>query len=99
MTRRSPCCAGQAMPSRLGHCRIQGRVEVAILRGKQAVIEVTDDGPGFGNGPAGMASLGLRVAGALLASCGGQLEVAAPVAGGTQVRIVLPTQPAARALR
>ncbi len=76
-----------------------GRVEVAILRGKQAVIEVTDDGPGFGNGPAGMASLGLRVAGALLASCGGQLEVAAPVAGGTQVRIVLPTQPAARALR
>jgi len=76
-----------------------GRVEVAILRGKQAVIEVTDDGPGFGNGPAGMASLGLRVAASLLASCGGNLEVGSPAVGGTQVRIVLPAQPAARALR
>jgi len=77
-----------------------GRVEVAIRQDRKTVIEVTDDGPGFGNGPAGLASLGLRVAESLLKSCGGTLEVSAPSTGaGTRVRILLPARPVALVLR
>jgi signal transduction histidine kinase len=74
----------------------QGRVEIGIRREEtrpddpDAVIEVTDDGPGFGKGPAGTASLGLTVVTALLDSCGGRLEVQAPEAGGARVRILIP---------
>lgn len=56
----------------------------------EAVIEVTDDGPGFGKGPSGIASLGLGVVTSLLESRGGRLEVQAPEAGGTRVRIIMP---------
>lgn len=70
-----------------------GHVEVTIIRGMgDAVIDVTDDGPGFGNGPPGLASLGLRVVKSLLSSCGGTLAVQSPEAGGTRVRMVLPGQ-------
>jgi signal transduction histidine kinase len=62
-----------------------------------AVIEVTDDGPGFGSGPPGAASLGLRVVTSLLDSCGGRLDVQAPEAGGTRVRIVIPAWPGSAA--
>ncbi len=74
----------------------EGRVEVGIRQEEirpndpDAVIEVTDDGPGFGNGPAGTASLGLTVVTALLDSCGGRLEVQAPDTGGARVRILIP---------
>lgn len=67
-----------------------GRVEVVIGQASQTVIDVIDDGPGFGNGPRGTASLGLRVATSLLESCGGSLEVHSPAAGGSRVRIALP---------
>ena len=72
-----------------------GRVEVVIGQASQTVIDVIDDGPGFGNGPRGTASLGLRVATSLLESCGGSLEVHSPAAGGTRVRIALPAAAAA----
>lgn len=70
-----------------------GHVEVTIIRDMgDTVIDVTDDGPGFGNGPPGLASLGLRVVRSLLSSCGGTLAVQSPEAGGTRVRMVLPSQ-------
>ncbi|HTT49928.1 MAG TPA: ATP-binding protein [Streptosporangiaceae bacterium] len=74
-----------------------GRVEVTVGRlakpPPRAVIEVLDNGPGFGNGPAGAATLGLGVVTTLLESCGGSMEIRAPDAGGAQVRIVIPAEP------
>jgi signal transduction histidine kinase len=56
------------------------------------VIDVTDDGPGFGAGPPGTASLGLGVVRSLLEACGGSLTVQSPRGGGTTVRILLPSE-------
>jgi len=76
----------------------EGKVEVEICEEQagggnpDAVIQVTDNGPGFGNGPPGTASLGLGVVTSLLESCGGRLEVQAPEIGGTRVRIIIPAQ-------
>jgi signal transduction histidine kinase len=69
-----------------------GRVDVVVGQAPRTFIDVIDDGPGFGNGPPGVASLGLRVATSLLESCGGALEVHSPTTGGTRVRIALPGQ-------
>jgi signal transduction histidine kinase len=68
----------------------EGKVEVVVGQAPRTFVDVIDDGPGFGNGPPGVASLGLRVATSLLKSCGGALEVHSPTAGGTRVRITLP---------
>lgn len=54
------------------------------------IIEVTGDGPGFGNSEPGLASLGLRVVTSLLSSCRGTFAVQSPEAGGIRVRMVLP---------
>jgi signal transduction histidine kinase len=62
-------------------------------RDGQAAVDVIDDGPGFGQGPPGAASLGLGVVTSLLESCGGTLEVRAPGSGGAHVRIVVPVRP------
>jgi len=76
-----------------------GRVEVAVsqLAGApppgQAAVDVVDNGPGFGQGPPGTASLGLSVVTSLLESCGGSMQVHAPDAGGAHVRIVVPVRP------
>ena len=73
-----------------------GHVDVAVspLPGRFGVaIDVTDDGPGFGNGPPGTAALGLSVVTALLESCGGRMEVRATDDGGAWVRIVVPARP------
>jgi signal transduction histidine kinase len=61
--------------------------------GDQAALDVIDDGPGFGQGPPGAASLGLGVVTTLLESCGGALEIRAPETGGAHVRIVVPVRP------
>ena len=66
-----------------------GSVEIRLHDHYGVAVEVTDDGPGFGRGPSGTASLGLSVVTALLESCGGSLEVRSPRAGGTQVSIRL----------
>jgi signal transduction histidine kinase len=68
----------------------EGKVEIRISNERGAAIDVSDDGPGFGRGPSGTASLGLSVVTSLLASCGGTLEVRSPRAGGTRVSIRLP---------
>ena len=69
---------GQRGPRR----RADGRVEITVAMlaetPPRARLEVLDDGPGFGHGPPGAASLGLGVVTSLLESCGGALEVRAP---------------------
>jgi signal transduction histidine kinase len=69
----------------------QGRVEVRItVEWGWAVLEVEDDGPGFGSVPAGDASLGLDIVMNLAATWGGQLEIRRGVLGGCCVRLRLP---------
>jgi signal transduction histidine kinase len=63
-----------------------GHVEIGISRGTGTIIEVCDDGPGFGEGPAGMAGRGLAVVADLLAATGGGLEVLSGHGGGTCAR-------------
>ena len=71
-----------------------GRVGVTVSsRGDRAAVDVIDDGPGFGQGPPGAASLGLGVVTTLLESCGGTLEIRAPESGGAHVRIMVPVRP------
>jgi signal transduction histidine kinase len=70
-----------------------GSVTIRVREDRGAVIDVTDDGPGFGRGPSGTASLGLSVVASLLDSCGGSLKVRSPRAGGTRVSIRLPSAP------
>jgi signal transduction histidine kinase len=67
-----------------------GTVEVTVERSDVAVIEVSDDGPGFGNGLRGTSSLGLTVITSLLRSVGARLEVRPRHRGGTVVRVVIP---------
>jgi signal transduction histidine kinase len=75
-----------------GTVEVEVREEQAQAQDPEAVIEITDDGPGFGSGPPGTASLGLSVVTSLLESCGGRLEVQAPEAGGTRVRVIIPVR-------
>lgn len=72
-----------------------GQVTVSLLAGAGAardetVVEVADDGPGFGTGPRGTASLGLEIVTSLLEACGGSLEISSPDGGGTIARVRLP---------
>ena len=71
-----------------------GRVEITVAMlaepPPRALLEVLDNGPGFGHGPPGAASLGLGVVTTLLESCGGSMAVHAPSGGGALVRIVIP---------
>ncbi len=71
-----------------------GRVEITVAMlaepPPRALLEVLDNGPGFGHGPPGAASLGLGVVTTLLESCGGSMAVDAPSGGGALVRIVIP---------
>ncbi|MGD0927758.1 MAG: ATP-binding protein [Streptosporangiaceae bacterium] len=70
-----------------------GRVGITVsARGDRAVLDVIDDGPGFGQGPPGAASLGLGVVTTLLESCGGALEILAPASDGAHVRILVPVR-------
>jgi signal transduction histidine kinase len=76
-----------------------GRVEITVAMMAEppprALLEVLDNGPGFGHGPPGAASLGLGVVTTLLESCGGSMEVEAPAGGGALVRLVIPAEPVA----
>jgi signal transduction histidine kinase len=73
-----------------------GQVTVAVSQPGDTLIEVSDNGPGFGAGAPGLSSLGLEIVDSLLSSCGGRLEVGTRAAGGTTVRIVLPARLAPR---
>ena len=65
-----------------------GRVDISVEQAIDAVIEIADDGPGFGSCPAGTAGLGISVVQQLLEHEGGRLEVAKRPGGGTSVRVI-----------
>lgn len=66
-------------------------------RAASLVIDVVDDGPGFGLGPSGVSSLGLGVVRRLVASTGGRMDISAGPSGrGTRVRVTLPDGTRAR---
>jgi signal transduction histidine kinase len=65
-----------------------GVVEISIRHEIDTVIDVFDNGPGFGSGPGGVAGLGLAVVRQLLDSTDGHLEVADRGVDGTRVRVV-----------
>ncbi|RAY15670.1 hypothetical protein DPM19_07740 [Actinomadura craniellae] len=76
-------------------CRVAaGRVDVRVGADRGWVtIQVDDDGPGFGAGSGGLASLGLGIVHDLVAEHGGGLEIGAGEPGGARVRILLPAAP------
>jgi len=54
------------------------------------VIEVADDGPSFGRGPAGMVSLDLDLVEGLMGKCGRSLDVLHIEPHGTCPRLTFP---------
>jgi signal transduction histidine kinase len=74
-----------------------GSVSLEIQQGTMTIIDVADDGPGFGAGPPGTGSFGLEVITTLLEACGGSLEVDSPPGGGARVRVTVPTEARAAA--
>lgn len=72
-----------------------GHVAVRIsTSGATAVIEVEDDGPGFGAVASSGMSLGLHIVRAAAKSCGGRMEISAGDLGGCLVRLILSSVPA-----
>jgi signal transduction histidine kinase len=80
-------------------CRVAaGRVNVGVEAGQGwVVIQVDDDGPGFGAGwgraRPGLASLGLGIVHDLISGYGGSLEIRTCEMGGARVRMLLPAAP------
>lgn len=72
-----------------------GRVCICMkVTGGVVRVEVHDDGPGFGRGEPGLASLGLDITDAVAAEHGGHLEICESHLGGAAVALVLPLWPA-----
>jgi signal transduction histidine kinase len=69
-----------------------GQVQVTEwVSGGTEVIEIVDDGPGFGSTPAGGGTgIGLGITQDMLAECGGRMEVSVAASGRTLVRLLLP---------
>jgi signal transduction histidine kinase len=68
----------------------RGRVTVVVREsGEKSVIEVTDDGVGFGCAPRGSGH-GMSVVALALHACNGRLEIVSGPAPGTTVRLVMP---------
>jgi signal transduction histidine kinase len=76
-------------------CRVaRGRVDLTVSADQGwVVIQVDDDGPGFGAGTKGMASLGLGIVHDLVSAHGGSLEIRCCELGGARVRLLLPAAP------
>lgn len=69
----------------------QGRVRVRVAtEGGAAMVQIDEDGPGFGAGPAGLASLGLSIVRDLLELHCGRLVMATSDLGGGCVRVLVP---------
>ena len=71
----------------------RGTVEISVEQDIDTVIEIADDGPGFGAGQRGMAGLGMSVVEQLLELAGGKLEVGGDPGGGTRVRVIFKPEP------
>jgi signal transduction histidine kinase len=67
-----------------------GTVQISIERTDMIVVEVRDDGPGFGGAPGRAGSLGLTVIASLLRSVGGHFELTDSPDSGTLVRAIFP---------
>ena len=68
-----------------------GEVRVTIREAAgRAVVRVEDDGPGFGVGPVGLASLGLDIVFALVDAMAGELDIGGMNGGGCRVEVRLP---------
>jgi signal transduction histidine kinase len=66
--------------------------------GNTEIIEVVDDGPGFGSMAAGNGTgIGLQITDQLLAECGGRLQIERLHSGQTLVRLLLPIMAHGRA--
>ncbi|RJL30862.1 sensor histidine kinase [Bailinhaonella thermotolerans] len=78
-------------------CRVAGpggQVTVRVFSERGwTIVQVDDDGPGFGFGSRGMASLGLGIVHEFVSAHGGSLEMRQSELGGACVRIVLPAAP------
>jgi signal transduction histidine kinase len=74
-------------------CRIANeRVEVSVTdEDGWTVVQVDDDGPGFGRGAEGLASLGLGIVHDLVSVYGGGVEIRRCELGGARVRVLLPS--------
>lgn len=65
-----------------------GRVEISIHdQPPNLMIEVVDNGPGFGKIPSGVASLGLEIAVSLAKKCEGRVKVMPAYPHGVRVRL------------
>jgi signal transduction histidine kinase len=68
-----------------------GTVGLAIwAEGGCVIMQVDDDGPGFGAGDPGRSSLGLNIVQEFVASAGGLFEISRGFLGGCCVRLQLP---------
>jgi signal transduction histidine kinase len=68
------------------------RVEVRVgVDAGWTVVQVDDDGPGFGAGAGGLASLGLGIVNDLISEYDGMIEIRRCELGGARVRILLPS--------
>jgi signal transduction histidine kinase len=68
-----------------------GQVDVRVaIEGDRVVAQVDDNGPGFGSGPRGFASLGLGIVQDFAVERGGAIEIRPSELGGSCVRLVLP---------
>jgi signal transduction histidine kinase len=75
-----------------------GHVQVTEqAQGNTELVEVVDDGPGFGSMAAGhRTGIGLQITGQMLAECGGRMEVERLPSAQTLVRLLLPVMPDGR---
>ena len=70
----------------------QGQVRLRVgTEAGSAVVQVDDDGPGFGAAPGGLACLGLSIVRDVVAASGGALSMASSDLGGCRVRMLLPS--------
>ena len=66
-----------------------GTVEVTATAGEnQVMIDIADDGPGFGAGPPGKASLGLTTVAELTKACGAETRIHSREPAGTRIELI-----------
>jgi signal transduction histidine kinase len=104
-TRTDPLAFWRALRNMVGNAvraaGPDGRVEVRVERvAGRVVVQVDDDGPGFGAVPAGTDSLGLEILREFAAAWGGDLAICPSSLGGCRVRlrtraVVSPDRPSA----
>jgi len=71
-----------------------GHVEVTLYdEDGWAVVQVDDDGPGFGAAKPGLGSLGLGIVQDMTGAWGGHLQIRHRSRGGASVRMLLPESP------